>query len=186
MFDELKNLNIDTCSDSELRTLIRQTLPIVMTFVKASQKNLTEDKPAPKPCDNCDKYETCQDTCELLENKLSEEYKGSQNSERTYGNLIDKVSDTHIKDTDDNDEILRTYDNNYLKAVDRIRSDDIFILYKNCIHLFSKIEWRVITLRVEEGLTYKEIGQVLGISGSTASDTFQRAKGRMGRHYQKK
>lgn len=185
MLDELKNLNIDTCSDSELRTLIRQTLPIVMTFVKASQKNLTEDKPVPKPCDNCEKYGTCTETCEAVENKLSEEHKGSQNSERTYGNLIDEISDTRIKDTD-NDELLRTYDNNYLKAIDRIRSDDIFILYKNCIHLFSKIEWRAITLRVEEGLTYKTIGQVLGIKTSTASDTFHRAKRRMERHYQKK
>ena len=186
MFDKLNNLNINTCSESELRTLIRQTFPTVMIFAKASQRLLNEDKPNHKSCSDCNKYGTCTEICEAVENKLSEEYKGSQNSERTYGNLIDEISDTRIKDTDDNDEILRTYNNNYLKAIDRIRSDDIFILYKNCIHLFSKIEWRVIALRVEEGLTYKIIGQVLGIKTSTASDTFHRAKRRMERHYQKK
>jgi len=186
MFDKLNNLNIDTCSDSELRALSRQTLPTVMTFVKASQRLLTEDKPAPKPCDNCDKYNTCEETCELVEGKLPKEHKGSQNIERTYGNLINEISDTSAKDTDDNDEILHKFDVNYLKAIDRVRADDIFILYKNSIHLFSKIEWRVITLRVEEGLTYKEIGVVLGISTSTASDTFQRAKRKMERYYQKK
>ena len=102
-------MNIDTCSASELITLIRQTLPTVMTFVNASQKLLNEDKPAPKPCNNCDKYNTCEETCELLENKLSEEHKGFQNSEHTYGNLINEISDTSTKATD---EIIRTFDIN--------------------------------------------------------------------------
>ena len=181
MVDELKKLNIDTCSDSELKTLIRQTFPTVMTFVKASQRLLTEDKPDHKPCGNCDKYNTCEETCELVEGKLPKKHKGSRSLERTYGNLIGEISDT-----DDNDEIIRTFDINYLKAIDRVRADDIFVLYKNRIQLFSKKEWRVITLKLDEGLTYKTIGQILGISTSTASDTFQRAKRRMERHYQKK
>lgn len=186
MFDELENLNIEPFSGSELRTLIRQALPTVMTFVKASQRLLKEDKTGNNPCDNCDKYNTCEETCELVEGKLPKEHKGSQYLERTYGNLIDEISDTRIKDTGDNDEILCTYDVNYLKAIDRVRTDDIFVLYKNSIHLFSKKEWRVITLKLDEGITYKTIGQILGISTSTASDTFQRAKGKMERHYQKK
>ena len=104
----------------------------------------------------------------------------------TFGNLIDEISDTRTKDTNDNDEVLRTYDIDYLKAIDRVRTDDIFILYKNCIHLFSKVEWRVITLRIEEGLTFKHIGAILGKETSTASDTFQRAKRKMERHYKNK
>ena len=186
MSDKNENLNIDACSDSELKTLIRRTLPTVITFVKASQRLLNENKPDHKPCDNCEKYPTCTQTCKSVENKLSEERKGSQNLERTYGNLINEISNTSIKGTDDNDEIIRTFDINYLKAIDRVRADDIFVLYKNCIQLFSKKEWRVITLKLDEGLTYKAIGLVLGISISTASDTFQRAKRRMERHYQKK
>lgn len=180
MFDKLKKLNIDACSDSELRTLIRQTLPTVMTFIKASQRLLIEDKPNHKPCGNCDKYNTCKETCELVEGKLPKEHKGSRNLERTYGNLIGEISDT-----DDNDEILRTYDINYLKAIDRVRADDIFVLYKNCHIIFTKKEWRVVTLRVEEGLTYKAIGLKLDIKTSTASDTFRRAKRKMEQYYRK-
>lgn len=185
MFDELKNLNIDLCSGPELETLIRRTLPTVMTFIKASQRLLNEDKPAPKPCDNCNKYNACKKPCELLENILPKIHKGPQNLKRTYGNLINEISDTSTKDID-SDEILHKFDINYLKAIDRVRADDIFVLYKNCIQLFSKKEWRVITLKLDEGLTYKTIGQILGISTSTASDTFQRAKRRMESHYQKK
>ena len=57
--------------------------------------------------------------------------------------------------------------------------------YKNCLSLFSKIEWRVITFRVRDGLTYKEIGEKLNIKPSTASDAFRRATKRMEEHYKK-
>ncbi len=185
MCNELKNLNIYTCSDSELKTLIRRTLPTVMTFVKASQRLLNEDKQDNYPCDNCDKYNTCEESCELLENKLPKIHKGPQDLKRTYGNLIDEISDTSVKDTDDNDEILHKFDINYLKAIDRVRADDIFVLYKNCHIIFTKKEWRVVTLRVEEGLTYKAIGLKLDIKTSTASDTFRRAKRKMEQYYRK-
>ena len=185
MCDELKNLNIDTCSASELKTLIRQALPIVITFVKAGQKLLSEDTSKHNPCKNCDKYNTCEESCELLENKLSGIHEGSQNLERTYGNLINEISDAGIRGTDDNDEILHKFDINYLKAIDRIRADDIYMLYKNCSYIFTEKEWRVITLKIEEAQTFKTIGVVLGISTSTASDTFQRAKRRKERYYQK-
>ncbi len=183
MLDELKNLNIDTCSGSELKVLIRQTLPVVMTFVKASQKLLDENNPEDSPCQNCKQAETCKEPCELLKNKLVPEHKGSKNLQCTYGNLIEAISNAN--DSDENGEILRKYDSGYLKEIDRVRSDDIFALYKNCIHLFSKTEWRVVTLRIEEGLRFKEIGRVLGIETSTASGTFYRAQNKMEQHYQK-
>ena len=44
-------------------------------------------------------------------------------------------------------------------------------------------EWRVVTLKVQQGKTYREIGENLGIATSTASDTFRRAKKRMEDHY---
>lgn len=50
-------------------------------------------------------------------------------------------------------------------------------------NIFTPKEWRVVTLRVQQGKTYREIGENLGIATSTASDTFHRAKKRMEDHY---
>ncbi len=38
MLEKLKNLNIETCSDDDLKIWIRQALPVVDTFLKASRK----------------------------------------------------------------------------------------------------------------------------------------------------
>ena len=43
MFDELKNLNIEVCSDSELKVWIKQTIPVVILFMQAIQKFFRED-----------------------------------------------------------------------------------------------------------------------------------------------
>ena len=40
MFDQFKNLNIDTCSDSELKALIRQTLSVFSLHIRATQELL--------------------------------------------------------------------------------------------------------------------------------------------------
>lgn len=40
MFDELENLNIETCSYSELKALIRQTLPVVVLHSQAVEELL--------------------------------------------------------------------------------------------------------------------------------------------------
>ena len=40
MFDELKNVNIDACSDSELITLIRQILSVFNLHTRATQELL--------------------------------------------------------------------------------------------------------------------------------------------------
>ena len=44
MFDELKKINIKTCPESELRVLIRQTLPIVDLHTQAVQELLNRHK----------------------------------------------------------------------------------------------------------------------------------------------
>lgn len=184
MFDELKKLNIATFSDTELRVLIRQIYPIVLFFIKASQKLLNEkDIPNESPCSTCEKANICKKPCELVENLLPGYFKGYNNTNLTCGSLIDNVGNTNINDEADCNEISQKYDNSFLKAIDKVRSDDIFILYKNCIHLFSKKEWQIVTLKIEKGLTYKTIGKILGIGLSTTSDTFHRAKGKMERHY---
>ena len=180
MYDELKNLNIDTCSDSELKALIRQALPI---FLQACQKLLTKDKLNQNPCDNCDKADTCTEPCKLVEALLPGRHEGSYILSNTFGNLLEKVSDTSRSNSPDDNEIHQRLDRSSLKSIDRIKSDEIFMLYKNCHLIFTTKEWRVITLRVEEGHTYKAIGSKLGIAISTASDTFRRAEKKMKNHY---
>ena len=183
MFDETKNLNIKTCSDTELLALVRQTLPVAMVFVAASER-LLKDKYRIKLCESCNDVNTCKSPCERLERGLPQFHQGHRSRTRSYGNLINQISGT-TPDESNRGGNFRNYKSTYLSEIDRIRSDDIFILYKNCIHLFSKKEWRVITLRVEKGLTFKEIGLVLGIKTSTASDTFYRAQNQMEQHYLK-
>jgi len=186
MFDELKNLDFDTYSGSELLALIRQMLPTVIAFIQASQKLLSEDKSTQNLCKHCDKFDICKEPCELAEAQMPNTLSGSSFLSKTYGNLLDKISDTNLANSTDDDGIPQRLDHSSLKSIDRIRSDEIFMLYKNCHPIFTAKEWRAVTLRVEEGLTYKAIGLKLGIETSTASDTFQRAKRRMEQHYQKK
>jgi len=163
----LKKARLD---DLEKITEIEQTL------------NLVSNNKSNSPCQNCNKAKICEEPCELLESKLPKIHKGSHKLQHAYGKLMEEISDT--SDSDNNDEILRKYDLDYLRKTDRIRSDDIYILYKNCLHLFSEIEWRVITLRIDEGLTFKQIGIILGKGTSTVSTTFYRAQKTMERHYQ--
>lgn len=56
MFDKLKYLNIETCSDSELRSLVCQTLPLVNLFLQAIQSLLSQD---PSPEGNYQKESIC-------------------------------------------------------------------------------------------------------------------------------
>lgn len=134
-------------------------------------------------CRNCSKYETCTELCDQIKKELPGEHQGYNNNEHNYGDLIGQIGHTDVESDGEGNDPLCKYNIHYLDEIDRVRADDIFILYKNCIHLFSKKEWRVITLRVEDGLSFKDIGLVLGIKGSTASDTFYRAQKRMERHH---
>ena len=177
MFDEFLHLNIETCSDTELKAWFRQAIPVIIYFVQASQKLLSKDsKLNTKQCDGCEKWNNCNTLCDDVMALLPGEFAGSANLNNTFGNLIEKISE---------DAEPQHQDSSYLKNIDRSRSEEIFISYKNNIHLFSKIEWRVITLRVQEGLAYKKIGKILNVKPSTASDAFQRSKRRMEEHYKK-
>ena len=102
MFDGLKNLNIETCSDSELKALVRQTLPVL---VQACLRLLSEDTLSQNPCDNCDRAGTCTEPCELLEALLPSKYGGSYILSNTLGNLLNNVSDTNADNSTDHDEI---------------------------------------------------------------------------------
>ena len=185
MFDELKNLNIDTHSDSELNALVRQTLPIAITFVRASQKLLTKDNPNRQACDNCDKAGICKEPCELVTSQLPGIYSGSSLLNKTFGGSLDNICDTITDHINDDDEAPKKLDRSSLRSIDRIRTDEIFILYKNCHLIFTTKEWRVVTLKIRDGNSYRSIGKKLGIAISTASDTFQRAKKKMEHYYKK-
>ena len=183
MFDELKNLNIETCSGSELKALIRQVLPTVITFVQASRRLLSEKE---NPCDGCNKVDTCKEPCELLEALLPSKYGGSYILSNTVGKLLYEVNNTSAsQDTNNDDEIPKRLDRSSLKTVDRVKADETFMLYKNCHSIFTTKEWRVITLRVEGGHIYKAIGVKLGIITGTVSDTFRRAEKKMGKYYRR-
>ena len=184
MFDQLKNLNIATCSDEELKTLIKHTLPIVLTFVKACQKLFGEEsKSNNNPCQNCTEAATCKEPCGSLEDILPGNLSGGHILNKTYGNLLEDISDTNIGNTDDDGGKPQRLDRSSLRSMDRVRSDEIFMLYKNCHPIFTTKEWRVVTLKIGEGHTYNTIGQKLNIAPSTASDTFQRAKTKMEYYY---
>lgn len=180
MFDKFEKLNIDTCSDSELRTLIRQTLPIVMTFVKACQRFLTEDKPTPKPCDNCDKYGTCTETCELLETHLPGEYAGSSILSNTCGDLLNQVAVAN----EPGDNSLPHDNFSSLRLREVPKPNTILNMYLNCEHIFTPKQLKVIYMRYKEGMTIAEIATKLNLGISTIGDRLRRAKKHMTEYYE--
>jgi len=173
MLDYPNNLGIDTYSTAELLAVVRQTLPIVNIFIKASQALLTNNQ---NPCKTCKKRDICQNPCDQLNAILPKPLEGSSNLNNTVGDLIESISSP----------CQAKLDRSKLRTIDKTRSEDIFTLYKNCPVTFTKQEWRVITLRIKEGDTFKTIGQKLGIQTSTASDTHQRAKKKMEERYKKR
>lgn len=177
MFDEPKKLNIDTCSDAELKVLIRQSLPIVETFVKASQRLLSEDETNVLPCDNCDKYRTCTETCEAAEKELPGVMAGSYLLNQTYGNLMDKLSVAE-NTTQDRNAILKTSE---IPA-----RDALFNLYRNCQHIFTDKQWAVVCMKYEQGLQNIEIAKQTGQTQSSVCDMLKRADKRMKNQYEKK
>ncbi len=140
--------------------------------------------PKANTCQNCSKYGTCTDTCDKVENWLSQEHQGHHSKEQNYGDLINHIGANNPKNSEEGMDFLHKYDASFLKDIDKVRSDDILILYKNCIQRFSKAEWRVIMLRIDEGLTFKQIGIILGKETSTVSSAFYKAKKSMEQHYQ--
>jgi RNA polymerase sigma factor (sigma-70 family) len=175
-------------SDPRFQRALQQALPLLemlveMAYAYNPDNSNTEN---PLPCNTCPKAGQCKKPCDLLEVLLPGKFAGSAILNNTAGDLIDDASDLGIFNSHDDDQDQHEPDRSFLRTIDRVRSDEIFGLYKNCFHLFTHKEWRVITLRVQQGQTYRAIGKRLGIATSTASDTFQRAKGKMEEYYRKK
>ena len=142
MLDYPNNLCIDTYSTAELLAVVRQTLPIVNIFIKASQALLTNNQ---NPCKTCKKRDICQNPCDQLNAILPKPLEGSSNLNNTVGDLIESISSP----------CQTKLDRSKLRTIDKTRSEDIFTLYKNCPATFTKQEWRVITLRIKEGDTLR-------------------------------
>lgn len=172
-------------SDPRFQQALQQALPLLEMLVEIARIHNpgNPDAKNPSPCTTCSKVDRCNSPCDRLEALLPGKFAGSAILNNTVGDLIKDINSSDTSGTDNDDEIPHKFDDSFLKAIDKVRSDEIFGLYKNCFHLFTQKEWRVITLRVQQGQTYRAIGERLGIVTSTASDTFRRAKKRMEDHY---
>ena len=172
-------------SDPRFQQALQQALPLLEMLVEIARiyNPGNPDAKTPLPCTTCSKVDRCNSPCDRLEALLPGKFAGSAILNNTAGDLINDTCNFDTTDSYDNDESLNKYDRSFLKAIDKIRSDEIFGLYKNCSFIFTPKEWRVVTLKVQQGKTYREIGENLGIATSTASDTFRRAKKRMEDHY---
>lgn len=185
MTDECQNPDFAAYSGSELLALICQTAPVVMTCAQACQELVRREESNQSPCTNCDKHDTCKGTCELVEALLPGVHAGASSQKVSLEKMLNAISSSD--DTQDTEEESpKKLGRKVLKKIDKVRSDEIFTLYKNCSFIFTPRQWQVITLKVDESHTYKEIGIKLGIATSTVSDTFKRAEKKLENYYRKK
>lgn len=184
LFDELKNLDIERCSDSELKAWIKQTIPVVITFVRASQRFFSEkNRPNQGPCKNCDKFKTCQGSCDLLESKLPGALSGSHILNNTCGDLLNVLGSN---DDSDSEPTSRDTSRNLSIPVEIPLPDTTFKLYENCQWKFPKKQWEAIYMKFKLGKQNVEIASLLKISQSSVCDRLRRARNKMEQHYKKK
>jgi len=180
MFDELQNLNVENCSDSELKAWVKQTIPIVITFLKAGVRLTQSEEKQPEkiPCDNCDKVETCKEPCNLLEAMLPGAQSGSSLLSNTIGNTMDLLAKKgELKESGRNTPSLNT--------IDIPVPDALFNIYSHCHEIFTKSQWVVIYLKYKKGMQNKDIAKQLTITPSSVCDRLRRAKSSMEKHYAK-
>lgn len=175
-------------SDPRFWQALQQALPLLEMLVEMAHAYSPGNSNAenPLPCTTCPKTGQCSTPYDRLEALLPGKYAGSAIINNTAGDLINDTSDFGATNPHENEKNPDKPDRSFLRAIDIVRSDEIFGLYKNCSFIFTLREWRVITLKVQQGKTYRTIGEELGIAPSTASDTFQRARKKMERFYRKK
>jgi predicted DNA-binding protein YlxM (UPF0122 family) len=191
MNNAISQFNFNNCSDAELMEWFQQAFPIMKEIYKrfcVPKQTNCQDCPQEKQCKqhNANKHDL---TCLIMEPFLPGRHKGKGYLEKTAGLLRGKYQDT--KNDEDNEDNHQTekepqFALRELKSLKKIRSDEQIMLYKSCGHLFTDKQWEVIFLRLDSGLKLREIGKALGISPSTASDRFRRAKRDMENFYRKK
>ena len=177
MLDQLHNLNVETCSDAELRALVRQIVPIVRTFIKASQKLFNDDnQPNNRLCDNCDKRNTCVQLCEKAQAKVPSEYKGKGYKEKTIGLRLEKFKDISTNRPYPHEEEKSIPNRDKLKIVKAMRLTDVYEEYNNCWYLLTDKQRQAITLRYKDGMTQKQIAEATGTKDSAVSALLKRAE----------
>ena len=171
MFDELKNLNIETCSDTELKAWVKQAIPVITTFMEASQRLLIKENTS-SPCENCNKSTTCKSPCELLESLLPTKDEGKGYREKNIEISLEKFKDISLNQPEQKDIPNR----DKLKIIKTTRLTDVYEEYKKCWYLLTDKQQEVVILRYEKGMTQKQIAQKTSGKRSAVSDILKRAK----------
>ncbi len=193
MFDELKKINIKTCSDKDLIIWFRRAFPAIQEFYQRFCK------PKSLSCDECFKLEECKQynkkrsdkTCLRLEQFLPRRYEGTGYREKNSGLMINELEEGKEYESEYIEYESRHHSiksgQKYLTSIHRIKSNEEFSLYKNCpINIFTKEQWEAICLRYDKGHKQKEIAKSIGISRSSVSDRLRRAKKKMKNYYEEK
>jgi hypothetical protein len=185
VFEDLPKFAFQNSSTEERLNWILQLVPLVKKWVEVVEKT---NIPKQMVCEDCPRKQKCDEqnkgkhdiSCLLLEPAIPHRYEGANNREKMAGSLIRAFRDNNT-DFADNPNLPEI-----LKSTLKTRSDEIFTLYTNCMHLFTEKQASVVYLRIKHGMKYKEIGKALNIKPSTASDRFRRARKQMEAFYREK
>lgn len=192
MYEELLNFDFEHSSDEEMKHWLRQTYPIMKAFLTVAQRFCN---PKQLSCENCQQRKQCDEqnvnredkTCLKLEPYLPNRYQGAGKREEHMGFLVDEFSDgdSDIVEIGDSPDCGAKRARCIIKSIRKTRSDEIFTLYERCWHIFTEEQWEVICLKLKCGMTFKDIGKMLKIAPSAASDRFQRGKRHLEAYYRK-
>ncbi|MFC1675942.1 hypothetical protein ACFL3G_02630 [Planctomycetota bacterium] len=193
MFENLLNFDFYNCSDEERRNWLLQVFPIMKMSLKVAKRQCARKQLSCESCQikaECDQYNKGEEDirCLILEPLISGRHEGTGYREKNAGFLIKefKYQDSdNLEDTNQTGNTAKV-GRSELKSIRKIRSDEQLMLYKNCNHSFTEQQWDVVYLKLAGGLKYREIGDLLGISTSAASDRFSRAKRDMVKSYRER
>ena len=192
MYKELLNFDFEHRSDKERWQWFLHIVPFVQKFLVVGMKHFV---PKGLSCEDCTKKAECAQrnqgkkdiTCLILEPHLPKRYEGTGYREKNMGLLIEEFTEngSDIPEEHDHPDQAAKPDRSTLNSIRKIRSDEEFMRFKNCITIFSPEQLEVILLKFENGMKYREIGEFLTITTSAVSDRFQRAKKRLAKYYGK-
>lgn len=188
MFEKLLNLNIETCPEAELKAWLRQVVPIVIKFIKASTRYIENDDNTCEviPCGTCPKKDTCNgEPCDALEAFLDSIDRGKGYKEKTIGISLENFKDINTGHPDSYHEKTSTPNRDKLKTIKTTRLTDVYEKYENYRDIFTDTQWEIVSYRYSDGMTQKQIAEATGKKRSTVSDLLKRAKDRIEEHEKK-
>jgi RNA polymerase sigma factor (sigma-70 family) len=110
-------------------------------------------------CNTCEKKATCKEPCPKICEQLPPPTSGRGRRENQREHNVDVVEPLPV-----------------------VRQSEQFEAYETCRHIFSKKQWDVICSYYRDGLSQKEVAQMLKISRASASERLTRAKARKEAH----